>query len=159
MTNRGWSLIELVAVICILGILLAAVGMSYEDWIGRYNIEKATKQLYCDLMNARITAINCDRKHFVVLSGTTYSIVEDSDEDGVFEATDRPLNGFPKELPYPVYYNNGSKVTFNQRGMMSNIGTVQFVSDKKADFDCIKIAMSRIVIGRYDYDRHKCNAR
>ena len=159
MTNRGMTLIELLVVIAIIGILLAALGMGYEGWIGRYNIEKATKQLYSDLMKARMMALNGDRRHFVVLRGASYSIVEDTDEDGVMDSSDRTISGFPRELPHPVSYNNGTKVTFNARGLMSNIGTAHFISDKSPDFDCITIAMSRIVIGLYDDGHHKCMAK
>jgi prepilin-type N-terminal cleavage/methylation domain-containing protein len=159
MTNKGMTLVELVIAVTVIGIALAALGISFEDWIGRYSVEKETKQLYCDLMLARTCALNRDLKHFVLLDGRHYSIVEDTNDDGVMDPNDRVFDGFPKELSHTIDYNNGNKVIFNSRGLMANLGTVRFVSDKAPDYDCIKIAMSRIITGRYDAPHGTCEAK
>jgi prepilin-type N-terminal cleavage/methylation domain-containing protein len=61
MNKGGVTLIELTVVFTIIGILAVALGYSYADWMGKYKVEKATKELYTDLMNARYMAVTRNR--------------------------------------------------------------------------------------------------
>ena len=53
MNERGITLIELTIVVAIIVILAFALGVSYVGWQGAYKVEKATKELYTDLMDVR----------------------------------------------------------------------------------------------------------
>lgn len=168
MNSMGWTLIELIVVITIIGSLAAPLVFSYTDWMGKYKVEKATNELYADLMNVRSMAVtkNCD--HFVDFnfpapaSGKgTYRIAEDTNDDS---EGDHDANGIidagghtffpssPKTVEYPITFSkriiNFKKIGLVQPRGQAAGGTICFYSDDDPDYDCIVISPTRISIGK-----------
>jgi prepilin-type N-terminal cleavage/methylation domain-containing protein len=178
MNNRGLTLIELIVVISVICCLAAGFGFSYADWMGKYKVEKATKELYTDLMNVRCMAMtrNCD--HFVDFNFPappagygTYRIAEDTNEDdegdadadGIIDAGGHTfLPSFPKTVEYPITNNFISKIiNFDKRGIVQPSGTICFFSDNDPDYDCIVISPTRIIMGKLKKQQSNggvCNA-
>ena len=52
MKNSGVTLVELLVVVSIIGVLIIAMGFSYEGWVGNYRLESMTKELYFDLYDS-----------------------------------------------------------------------------------------------------------
>lgn len=165
MNNRGITLAELMMVISIIGSLAVAIGFAYADWMGKYKVEKATKELYADLMNVRCMAMtkNCD--HFADFNFPappvgygTYRIAEDTngdsegdaDADGIIDADGHTfLLSYPKTVEYPITNNLNNKIiNFDKRGIVQPSGTICFYSDNGPDYDCIVIAPTRISMGK-----------
>ena len=170
MNSRGLTLVELIFVISIIGSLAAALGFSYIDWMGKYKVEKATKELYTDLMNLRCMAMarNCD--HFMDFNFPapsagygTYRIAEDTNEDGegdadangIIDAAGHTfLLSFPKTVEYTITNNFISKIiNFDKRGIVQPRGqtfggTICFFTDNDADYDCTVISHTRIIMGK-----------
>jgi prepilin-type N-terminal cleavage/methylation domain-containing protein len=168
--KRGVTLIELTVVLSIIGVLVVAMGYSYADWMGKYKVEKVTKELYADLMDARYMAMtrNCD--HFVDFNFPappagygTYRIAEDTDEDtegdddadGVIDAAGHTfLPSFPKTVEYPITNNFAGKIiNFDKRGIVQPRGqaaggTICFFTNDNPDYDCIVISQTRIIVGK-----------
>ncbi len=150
MHNKGVSAMELIIVIAVIGILFVGLGVSYQNWMGKYRVEKAVKELYSDLMHARVLAMEKNRKHYAVLNSDSYSIMEDTNDDDVANAGDATLKPFPKKIEYGLNWNNsGNKIYFDKRGLLTPNRTLRFTSTSDPDYDCMKISRTRILMGHY----------
>jgi prepilin-type N-terminal cleavage/methylation domain-containing protein len=150
MKNRGVTLIELVIVIAIIGILVIALGFSYQGWMGRYKVERVTKDIYSDLMTARSMAMSRNRSYFVDFpTPTSYTMFEDSNDDSVFDPADAELPSFPKTVEYDITWAEGA-IAFDKRGLIQPEGTIRLVTLNDPDYDCIVISQTRINMGKLD---------
>ena len=172
MKDSGVTLIELLIVVGIIGVLIVALGFSYEGWMGNYNVESQTKELYYDLSDARSSAMTRHRMHFAVLEAQQYVIIEDTnpspDGDTILDAGDTlvlqkqyehnfDLGGFGA-APLPQV------ITFDTRGLISWAPAVadmtfRFINTRDPDFDCIVIEQSRMWMGEYDTTGMACERR
>jgi len=153
--QKGFTLIELMIVMAVVGILAVALGFTYEGWMGRYKVEKATKDLYSDLMTARVNAMTRQRTFFMTLNAANYSMSADTNDSDALDAGDTVQPSFPKTVEYPLRWDGAAPVneviSFDKRGIMTNWGTVGlFVSSASVDpdYDCIIIAQTRINMGK-----------
>ena len=81
--NKGITLIELLVVMSIIGILVVALGFSFQGWRGAYKVESIVKEVYSDLMDARSKAMTSGgMSYFVELNAGSYQIFEDTNRDG-----------------------------------------------------------------------------
>lgn len=171
MKNKGFTLIELLVVVTIIAVLAVALGFSFQGWIGGYKIESQTKDLYADMMAARISAMQRNRSHFVVVTSDAergqYSIFEDADGDGVYTAgSENDMQKFtnPKILDYPLLCDGllcAGTVTFSTKGIVLTNSTIRLdKGDNTPDYDCIVTFFTRINIGKWDDgDPGNCDAK
>lgn len=152
--SRGITLVELLIVFVIIGILGVSLGFAYAGWMGCYKVEKQTKEIYSDLMTARMMAMNRNRAYFVDFTGAaTYRIVEDTNENSTINvgAGDTVLPSFPKTVEYDNQANGYGiplTVKFNNRGLISPLRTIRITHDTAPDYDCIVISTTRINMGQ-----------
>jgi prepilin-type N-terminal cleavage/methylation domain-containing protein len=160
MKQRGITLIELVVVTSVVSILTAVIYISFEGWMERYEVEKITKELYYDLMDARVMAMERNEKYLTVLGDYQYTMAEDRDGDGDIDNAE-VLPGFPKNVKYKLEWNYASsaKVVCDTRGFMTPNRTISVIPWTDADFDCMKISRTRIITGKYDNDSNECMKR
>jgi len=120
--------------------------------MGRYNVEKQTKEIYSDLMAARMMAMNRNREHYAdFTSATTYRIVEDTNDNSDINVGAGDTVLFPKTVEYENKANgSGIPVTFkfNRRGTMSPLRTIRIAHTTDPDYDCIVISTTRINMGQ-----------
>ncbi len=169
--ENGFSLVELMIVVCIAAILFAIAGIQYSTWMKRYNVERETRELHADLMNARVRAIGRNRLHFVAFSADKYTIYEDTyddalsaythDGDGTLQTTtpgDTVI--LQKQTDNAVFPSLGlGKTTFyfDNNGLASLKGHIRLGLDVKADYDCIVLSATRINVGQWNGS--SCKAR
>jgi prepilin-type N-terminal cleavage/methylation domain-containing protein len=162
MKDQGITLIELVVVMSVIGILAAVLGFDYSDWRKRYAVETIVKDLYMDMMHARMMAVTQGREHYVILGQSAYSIVEDTNDSGDYDDGDATLASFPKAVSFPLDWNNKyavSKIAFDRRGIVSGLRTIWVTSAADADYSCVKVSMSRVIMGKYREADKECQAK
>ncbi len=104
MNNRGVTLVELLVAVSIVIILAVVLAFSYQNWMGRYNVEKAIRGIYSDLLFARQVAMTKDHMYIVNFpTDTSYSLIEDTNDSGAYDAGDTVVQTFPKTVPYTMY--------------------------------------------------------
>ncbi len=162
----GFSMIELIVTVSIIVILVAIVTIQVPGMITRYNVERQIKEMYSDFMTAREKAMTRNRIHFVTFpAARQYSIYEDTnpspDGDGTLQVNNdaRILQKTTRYDIVATLADNSAplKTTFNQNGIITNLGNIRLSSTVKADYDCILLAPTRISLGKYDGTN--CNAK
>ena len=104
--KRGFSLIELIVVIGLLG-LMVAVGMpAMQDWLDRYRVRTSAQMLAADMQLQRMRAVSRNRRFSIQfdVANSTYTLWDGD-----------PVNGLTTQLsPEPVAMPMG--VTFTAPG-------------------------------------------
>ena len=173
MKKDGFSLIELLVVIIILGIVASLGTVSFTGWIRKHDLESQVKEMYTDLMNARLTAMHQNRSHFISLSANQITASEDTDGDG---AGDSPLciwnrnRGDPvdascpndkslsyKNIKFPATWNGTATLEFNARGLSNTNNTICVFSTYNPSYDCIVVSATRIRMGKLK-NQSGCNS-
>ncbi|MEW6713991.1 MAG: GspH/FimT family pseudopilin [Nitrospirota bacterium] len=180
--RSGFTIIELLVVISVIGILAIALGFSFEGWQGRYKVESQIKDVESDLMKARARAMQRNRAHFVTLTANQYTVQEDlspwPDGDGTLTAADDvrpagyndpiPLLQKDLNLPYVLTWSDAAdtEIEFTTRGLSNDNKTICLFtdfdgdgdSDVEPDYDCLVISQTRINMGKLNSQTGACDA-
>jgi len=155
MDCRGFSLIEILVVLMISMALMGIAGLSYKQWMDRYRAEAQVKTMQAEIVQAQLKGMTKNRLQFVVLNGSAYQIVEDTNDSGTQDAAPIDTVLVSKTLNYPSV----SPVTLimDTRGLIStstsslDIGplSIQFTTGAALpDYDCFLLYATRVSIGK-----------
>lgn len=169
--QSGFTLVELMVVVAIIGIVLAIATMNFTQWNDKYTVESYTKEIHSILMKARNDAANTNTQNLVTLAANQVQVTQDDDGDGIVEATDGNDVVDPGEptitKPYPRFVLSSNvggglptTIVFDRRGMTDNIQTINIPSrtlnpagyspNASPGVDCVVVATTRINMGRWD---------
>ncbi len=117
---RGFTLVELLIAITIVGIVIIALGFEYSGWQGRYKVENQVKQVYSDLMNGRARAMERKRAHYIVFTAAnSYTLVEDTNENNAYNVgVDAALASYPRTMEYGM---SATIETLNDDGTIAGV--------------------------------------
>jgi type IV fimbrial biogenesis protein FimT len=178
--EKGFTLIEVIITLTIIGILLGIAAISARDWVDRYKVEGQTKQLYSDLMNARVSAMQRNRIFYVTLATNQYAVYEDNysaatltttpDGDGILQTTkDRLVTQAATQYklvltPATFIASNPtiSGFNFTANGLASFATAtvdIQCQSTANPAYDCVEISLTRILMGKWNGTTSTCIAQ
>jgi prepilin-type N-terminal cleavage/methylation domain-containing protein len=139
-TQRGFSLIEMLIVIAVIGILAAISWFQFSAYSRKSAMESQIRTLYGDLMEARTKAMFEKKVMALTFAANSYTIAA----DGVVTAT--------KTLNYPITWNNAVAVEYRTNGLLPNAAadgkTICLSQVNEAPVDAVVISMTRIQIGK-----------
>ena len=153
--HSGFTLVELMVVVGIIGIVLAIATMNFKQWNDKYTVESYTKEIYSILMKARNDAANTNTQNLVALAANQVQVTQDTDGDGAFTP------GEPTTTkPYPRFTINSTiggglpaTIIFDRRGITTNTQTIRITGyspNASPGVDCITVATTRINMGSWD---------
>lgn len=150
MNQRGFTIVEIMMVIGIMGILLTVATVQFSTYTRKAAVESQTRVLYSDLMEVRNKALFEKSNRLLKLqSATSYVIYGDSGTT-VLET---------KPLKVPIIWTNSGDILFDTRGMLQNVDnkTICISDENGSPVDSIVISATRIRIGKLD-EGASCNA-
>ncbi|HET6515080.1 MAG TPA: GspH/FimT family pseudopilin [Thermodesulfovibrionales bacterium] len=159
---RGVTLVELIVVVSIVAILATALGFQFTGWMKSYRIESEVKQMYTDLTNARLQAMQQNTCQFLVFTATTYQLFQDKNGNCLYDAgTDTSWKAFASAVKLTDSLTSTGTVITDTKGLvsLSPAGTTIQVNDgtnASPDYDCLLLEQTRIKIGKWSGG--SCNA-
>ena len=157
---RGITLLELLVVIAICGILTGMAGYTVEGLHDRIEAERQIQEMYGDMMNARVQAVQGRRMYFVVVTADNYQIVEDTNDSGgtAPDRGDTALWSVPKQFDVPSQWS-GTIIMKGNGIMAKSTGPLQVddaldipfdAAGVKPEYDCISVGPTRISEGKWN---------
>ena len=121
MNKKGFTLIELITTLSILGIMSAIAIPSYFSWLPRHRLQTSVRKIYDDLNMAKSRAVkgNTDIGIEFNISNNTYKVFVDTDNDQIFDAGETVISTGTMEDGIDITESTFTANTygFNSRGM------------------------------------------
>ncbi len=160
MDSSGFSLIELVAVIGIAAVLMAMATLNFNQWSSKYDVERQTREIYSDIMQTRLSAMQQKQNMRIFFGPTQYNVVN---EVGNIVTTKRLNHEIRNGAGFAIFNINTNNVRFDNRGFATNsFGTPNMtlvvLPVQNSGDGCIIISDGLTSIGRID-NAGNCIAR
>jgi len=146
MNSRGFSIVELLVVVTIVGILATIATINWNRLTVKSNVESQIRTVHADLMRIRVEALYGKRERRVAFSGKTFRVYSSN------EVTSTPVES--RDFNYPFSFTD-SEFMFNSDGMANGFqgsvcvnpfGDLNNRSD--AAVDSLVISEGRISLGK-----------
>lgn len=153
MNNEGFSLIELIVTILIMGTLMAIATHDYNSMQKKAQIDRQTRELFADLNQARIDSVHRKRRHSIVMQPYSYTFKRYSSEN---ENRSAGTIVGARNVSYQITTGTGSAITnevteFDIRGFSNDFGTFRINPvGTAAQVDCIVISTARTNLGKIE---------
>ena len=164
MKNKGLTLIELLIVIAVTAIIFVAMGYEYVGWQAKYKIESQIKDIYGDLMDARMRTTQRKRIHFVKIDSDRYYVFEDDDPapdgDGSLDTSkDKEVTEQFLDPDLPMQWSGGNEIKFTSGGLADIDKTICIMSDHDTDYAKTRINLGQIQTKGGNCDNANCVAK
>lgn len=154
--EKGFSLVELIVIMVIVGLLSAIVALNFNEWTRKAQIEKTTRELYSDLNSVRTESIFRKQLHSLIIDSNAtgyvlkrYSSINESKSSGGTVYMTKPGT-------YVLSKEGGSSAVgrifqFDTRGFTADLDTIRINPiNSGAVFDCVVVSSTRTNLGKME---------
>ena len=169
MKNHGFSIVELIVVIAIIGTILSIVSINFGRWQLKNNIEKQTNEMYIEIAEARQLALNTRQARsirFLTNSLVFRRYTSDTDLEsgtGVLVKTKTLTYPITSSAPWTVPPGGNTNfstadILFTTRGVMNEptAKAICIYSTVGPALDAIVIVQSRVAAGKINLQGGTC---
>lgn len=141
MNERGFTLMEMLIVIAIIGILTGIAAYGFNRERAKSAIEAQVRDMYAEIVNARLQSFYTKQPRSVIVNGTQFKIIDTASSATLVEKT----------LSHPVALNTtDTQLDFDRSGL--TFGAFSSVCIEPADnpgaIDSIIISAAKINMGK-----------
>ncbi len=158
MNELGFTLTELVIVVAIITTLFAIATIAGKQYMDKYSAEEQMRLMHADLLQARVNAMEKNKLYFVQLNNSSYTIVEDTNENGILDPPPADTVVAQQTLKFPVSSILPSTLTMplviDQRGLLSlptcSASILFSTGSASPEYDCFELYPTRINLGKWN---------
>lgn len=153
MNNKGFSLIELLVIILIMGTLMSIVTLDFNSMQRKAQIERQTRELFADLNQARIDSQHRKLRHSIVMQPDSYTFRRYSSEN---ESRNAGTIVSTRPLSYQITKRTGASAAdditeYDIRGFTNDNDTFRINPvGTAAQVDCIVVSVGRTNLGKME---------
>ncbi len=154
MNRDGFTLIEIIIVMALLGILSAIASLQWSDYLRKVEIERQTWELYSDLMTCRVAAVTQRCPKRVIVTPTVFTFISSARGGDVSSGRTTRVLSQPVSWAGKTSGDSEALILFDERGTfdidVGNGNTTICVepSHKSAQYDGIVVFSTRIHLGK-----------
>lgn len=172
MSRDGFSLLDVLTAVVIVGILAGLGTVSFIGWRTKHGIEGQIREGYADIMNLKMLAMSRNTAHFLSLGANEVRAYEDTNASGTLNTGDdrtlclwsrkygEAVDGLcgseqsvsTRRLSYPIRWGGNSTIRFDSRGLANREEAICIdysdLSPTNATYDCIDISQTRVSMGK-----------
>ncbi len=168
LNQAGFSLIELVVTIAIMGIVMATATLSFNSWQKKSKIESQTRELFTDLVDARTRSFTQKKVHGIIFQPNSYVMKSYSSVVEYKNSTAAAANGvqlLSKSLKYGLTKTNtvtaitDNSIFFDITGFTTTATGFTIVVNPvtaSPNLNCLVISAARVNMGKWNATTSSC---